>query len=238
MLDYSEMTKEELVEVTNKLNKELNTYHKYGTPEEVAYMNEICSYQEYNYHDEVYSDVLYWMETDNEKFFPQFYESFYDLVDAIIGELWNSDCVTGNASGSYWFNSYKAANALAHNYELLVEALEDCFGCKSFCLKSLSNYELNDVTIRCYLLRDSVEKVVVSLYRDRQYNHPEVMSCYEHFCQTNTDAKNLFDFTKEYFGFYDNVDDAAEDFKMSKAELMQCYKVYDFNNGVYLLKNK
>lgn len=237
MPNYSDMTKEELIKVINKLNKELKNYHEYGTLENLAFQSEVLSTINYNYHDEVYNDVLDWMEFSNEKFFPQFYKNFYELVDAILNELWNNDCITGNASGSYWFNSFNAANALAHNYELLEEALKD-YGYDGKNLSFLSNYEMNDVTIRCYLLRDSVEKVIESLYQDKQYNHPEALSCFEHFCKTNTDTKDLFDFTKKYFGFYNNIDDAAEGLKISKVELTQCYKVYDFNEGIYLLRNK
>ena len=45
--------------------------------------------------------------------------------DELYDELWVADSVTGNASGSYYCNAYKAEEALAGNWELLAEALED-----------------------------------------------------------------------------------------------------------------
>ena len=62
--------------------------------------------------------------------------------------LWIDDGVTGNASGSYWYNSRAAEEALAGNWDLLAEALDE------FCadwneLKRGAEYA--DVKIRCYL---------------------------------------------------------------------------------------
>lgn len=42
--------------------------------------------------------------------------------------LFTYDSVTGNASGSYTFNTWTAEEYLCHNWELLAEALTE-FGC-------------------------------------------------------------------------------------------------------------
>lgn len=64
--------------------------------------------------------------------------------------LWDDDSVTGNASGSYTFNTYEAEENLCHNLDLLGEALSE-FGCKTDYMQE-NGAEACDVTIRCYLL--------------------------------------------------------------------------------------
>lgn len=67
--------------------------------------------------------------------------------------LWIEDSVTGNASGSYTFNSYKAEEYICHNLHLLSEALTE-FCCDGDVLKN--GAEWCDVTIRCYLLSRAI----------------------------------------------------------------------------------
>ena len=64
--------------------------------------------------------------------------------------LWIDDSVTGNASGSYFFNKYEAEEALAHNIELAAEALQE-FGYNNVDILE-KGAEWVDVIIRCYIL--------------------------------------------------------------------------------------
>lgn len=76
------------------------------------------------------------------------YEELYD-------ELWIEDSVTGNASGSYTFSTWKAEENLCHNMDLLQEA------CAEFCCEpNLDSAEWCDVTIRCYLLGECLSAVL------------------------------------------------------------------------------
>lgn len=68
--------------------------------------------------------------------------------------LWCDDSVTGNASGSYYCNAWKAEEALCHNLDLLGEALSE-FGCKPDYMAE-NGAEACDVTIRCYLLPQAI----------------------------------------------------------------------------------
>lgn len=45
------------------------------------------------------------------------------LEEKLNDDLWIEDSVTGNASGSYTFNTWQAEENLAHNWDLLEEAL-------------------------------------------------------------------------------------------------------------------
>ena len=73
-----------------------------------------------------------------------------------------SDSVTGNASGSYTFNTWQAEENLCHNLDLLKEACEE-FGSDCNILESAEGC---DVTIRCYLLSSALHEVLDELEED------------------------------------------------------------------------
>lgn len=100
----------------------------------------------YNYLENIKDDIKEYLKTTEER-------DFNNLYDTLFME----DSVTGNASGSYFMNAYKAEEALAHNLNLLQDACE-CFGTTP----DLSNPEACDVTIRCYLLLDALREVLDS----------------------------------------------------------------------------
>lgn len=95
------------------------------------------------------------------------YETADELKDELNERLFADDSVTGNASGSYTFNTWKAEENLCHNLDLLGEALTE-FGCDpDYMVKN--GAEACDVTIRCYLLSEAVSDAVDAL----DYEFPE-----------------------------------------------------------------
>ena len=80
------------------------------------------------------------------------------LEEKLYEELWTCDSVTGNASGSYYCNSYKAEEALSHNWDLLAEALRE-FGQDGTDILE-RGAEAMDVTIRCYLLGQAISQAL------------------------------------------------------------------------------
>lgn len=76
----------------------------------------------YNYLEAVKEDVKNYI--DSEINFTDF-DSLEELEEKLNDELWTEDSVTGNASGSYYCNSYKAEESIAHNWDLLQEALDE-----------------------------------------------------------------------------------------------------------------
>lgn len=74
-----------------------------------------------------------------------------DIRDWLYDEMFVSDSVTGNASGSFYCNSWRAEESVAHNWELLEEALEE-FGYGEDFNPISKGAEWCDVTIRCYML--------------------------------------------------------------------------------------
>ena len=80
-----------------------------------------------------------------------------ELEEYLNDTLWTVDSVTGNASGSYTCNTYKAEEYICHNLDLLAEAVKE-FGCEENILEK--GAEWCDVTIRCYLLGQVIAEVL------------------------------------------------------------------------------
>lgn len=77
-------------------------------------------------------------------------------------DMWISDSVTGNASGSYTFNRWKSEEYVTDNNDLLQEALREfCVDAETIAEKFLDEeWEYFDVTIRCYLLGQVLHSVL------------------------------------------------------------------------------
>lgn len=108
----------------------------------------------YNYLEAVTEDVKNYI--DNEITLTD-YASREQLEEHLNDTLWTEDSVTGNASGSYYCNAWKAEEALCHNWDLLADALEE-FGGDTDILRQ--GAESCDVTIRCYLLGQAISEVL------------------------------------------------------------------------------
>lgn len=105
--------------------------------------------EKYNYREQVKSDVLDYIAENGIKVTASNRE---EVAEQLHNELWANDSVTGNASGSYTFNTWRAEEYLCHNLELLKEACDE-FGCEP----NIESAEWCDVTIRCYLLGECIE---------------------------------------------------------------------------------
>lgn len=113
---------------------------RYDYREKMA--NDISVYIEENYSTEEIAEKLAYERDDWET------ELYDDMMVA--------DSVTGNASGSYTFNAWKAEEYICHNLDLLGEAIEE-FGGECDVLKD--GAEACDVTIRCYLLGEVLNEM-------------------------------------------------------------------------------
>lgn len=110
----------------------------------------------YNYLEAVTSDVLDYIKEEIN--LDEWKGNRDGLEEKLNNELWTVDSVTGNASGSYTFNTWEAEENLAHNWDLLAEALDE-FG--QDVLKQ--GAEAMDVTIRCYLLGQAIAEALDEL---------------------------------------------------------------------------
>lgn len=111
----------------------------------------------YNYLETMKEDIRQWLEDNDWK------DTYKDMTreeleEKLNEDLWIEDSVTGNASGSYTFNSYEAEENIAHNWDLLQGAL-DMFGESDVNIMD-KGAEWCDVTIRCSLLAQAIAEVL------------------------------------------------------------------------------
>lgn len=78
--------------------------------------------------------------------------------NALNDACWDSDFITGNASGSYTMNKLQAEQCLLGNFDLLAEAVKDLQNNDANILNK--GAEACDVLVRLHLLPDAVDHVV------------------------------------------------------------------------------
>lgn len=121
----------------------------------------------YNYLEQVTADAKeailenmeYWDFDDRD-----------ELEEVAYDELMLYDSVTGNGSGSYFFSTWKAEEALCHNWNLLAEACEE-FG-QDIGEAFKQGAEACDVTIRCYLLGQAIAAALDELEEEGKISYP------------------------------------------------------------------
>lgn len=109
----------------------------------------------YNYLESVKADVKEYIE--NEVDFQEWKENREGLEEELNDSLWVNDSVTGNASGSYFCNTWKAEEALNHNWDEIENAAREF---EYDPVISSDGYEYGaewwDITIRCYYLNSAI----------------------------------------------------------------------------------
>ena len=107
----------------------------------------------------ILENMEYWNFDDRE-----------ELEEVANDQLWADDSVTGNGSGSYFCNAWKAEEALCHNWDLLAEACEE-FG-QDIGEAVKRGAEECDVTIRCYLLSQAIAAALDELEEEGKISYP------------------------------------------------------------------
>lgn len=104
---------------------------------------------EYDYYTAVKDDIKQYIEENGLK-----------DRDLMYDDCFLDDAVTGNASGSYYCNSYRAAIALAGNVDLLIDAIEEFGDEASEYKRCLQSPEIADCTIRCFLVGQMIDEAI------------------------------------------------------------------------------
>lgn len=115
--------------------------------------------ERYDYRQAVKDSIEDYLDENytKEEILDRIYEDVDRFREELYDDMFISDSVTGNASGSYFFNTWKAEEALCHNLDLMVEAYQE-FG--KFPSADNFSAEAADVTIRCYLLGEMLSEVL------------------------------------------------------------------------------
>lgn len=122
----------------------------------------------YDYFEAVKADIKEWL-SDNEYQFSLLRLLGEDGEDDLYDILFTEDSVTGNASGSYWFSSWKAEEALCHNWDCIVCAFHAFYGDDVKMTPDDFDPEKIDVMIRCNLLDAMIREVIndIRVYLER-----------------------------------------------------------------------
>ena len=123
----------------------------------------------YDYREAMTEDVKEWIKENID--LTEWTEDREGLEQQLNDDLWTEDSITGNASGSYYCNSYKAEESIAHNWDLLNEALDE-FGENSINVIE-KGAEWVDVTIRCYLLGSVISDVLDEMEENGDFDESE-----------------------------------------------------------------
>lgn len=115
-----------------------------------------------NYLEETKQNIRDYMEETDFTFNGKNRE---EVEERLNEEYWINDSITGNASGSFTFNTYQAQECVTEDIETLINA------CEEFCIdngtigeKFLNEeWEWMDVICRCYVLGQAIAEVLDEL---------------------------------------------------------------------------
>lgn len=114
-----------------------------------------------------YNDYLVEVESDALDFLDENIEHYDDFDDA-FDAMFCSDYVTGNGSGSYTFNSYKAQqNVKDAIFDENIVTLLDWNGINIFDTLRDRGAETLDVIVRCYVLSD-IYSIIEEHFKDKK----------------------------------------------------------------------
>lgn len=119
----------------------------------------------YDYREAVKNDIMDYVVENYDRNDLADYEDEDDFKECLQDVVMDADSITGNASGSYYCNSYKAQEALNGNLDLLRET------CEEFDLDNETvgerfldgDFEYFDCIIRCYLSEQMVDEAINEL---------------------------------------------------------------------------
>lgn len=127
----------------------------------------------YDYREAMAEDVKEWIK--NEVDLTEWTEDREGLEQQLNDDLWTTDSVTGNGSGSYTFNRVQASLYVLDNMDVLNEAFDElATDPATVGDKFLSeDWEYFDVTIRCYLLGSVISDVLDEMEENGDFDESE-----------------------------------------------------------------
>jgi hypothetical protein len=122
----------------------------------------------YNYFEAVKADVEEWIENNMDiehDIMTGTFEDRDEIEEYLNDTLWTEDSVTGNASGSYTFNTYEARENVLADIEAVVEACRE-YGVDGMGKIEDEEWEYLDVTARCYYLGHAIAEALDEIQDD------------------------------------------------------------------------
>lgn len=117
------------------------------------------------YLEQVIEDVRNYIENEinlQDEILTGEFDDRDDIEEKLNDALWIDDSITGNASGSYTFNSEEAKRNVLADIDTVREALREfCVDAETIADKFLNEeWEYLDVTTRCYVLGQAIGEVL------------------------------------------------------------------------------
>lgn len=113
--------------------------------------------EKYDYREAVLNDVL---QAISDNYDLSDYDDANEAYDEIYDALFIDDSVTGNASGSYTFSTWKAEENLSHNWDEIVTTAEE-YGIEPIISDGWEyGAEWWDVSIRCRYLSECLTEAL------------------------------------------------------------------------------
>ena len=122
-----------------------------------------------SYLDCVAQDVKQYLE-ENSNVLDQYRDDREELEEYLNDTLWAEDSVTGNASGSYTFNSAQAKENVIAHIDDLIKMCEE-FGVDASTIGEhflQEDWEWMDVSIRCYHLNTAINNVLDGIFANQK----------------------------------------------------------------------
>lgn len=143
----------------------------------------------YDYMEAIKQDIR---EAIEEDYNIADYENRDEMEEKLNDELWIDDSVTGNASGSYTFNSNTAKEYVTDNMELVKDMIEEfCIPAEEVAERFLNeDWEYFDVSIRCHLLGSAIYEIMDEMEEAGAFNQEEEPDIIE---DTVSDMGRIFD---------------------------------------------
>ena len=125
----------------------------------------------YNYLEAMKKDIINYIR---DEVITEEFSDREELENKLNDDLFINDSITGNASGSYTFNSYTAKEYVFDNIDLLNEAITEFCEDDVIGEKFLNEeWEWMDVTIRCYLLGQAISEALDEMEDDLTFSEEE-----------------------------------------------------------------
>lgn len=105
----------------------------------------------YDYYKAVKDDIRDYIN-ENDIIITQ--DDYEEIRENLYDTFYETDDVTGNISGSYWCNAWKAEECLCHNWDLIREV------CDEFDTDFEHSPEMIDVSIRLNVMGEVLDEVM------------------------------------------------------------------------------
>lgn len=129
----------------------------------------------YDYMEEMKEDIKNYLEEHKDYIDADTLKDKDYLWQELNDACWMADDVTGNASGSYTFNSYKAKEYVTENMDYVLEMVREfCIDSETVAEKFLNEeWEWFDVSVRCYLLGQAITEVLDEMEENGFFDEEE-----------------------------------------------------------------